>query len=237
MAASRFAIVCATLSLASFGVGRSGGAEPGVVVDFLKVSQTRASLDTVVGTIYHRDDGVTFIHSRVPIAQWVWVSSQHITVYYPDKKRALRMPSVNPLTLPFFQTFVSISGAETGLGELGYRITGSGAVGDSLVTDWVAKTPLSASLLRAQTVHHDDQLISVAFYGKNDELLLEIWCTNYEKKGSREFPMIIEINRYGEDPTFERVEFSGLVFDGVLIDSVKTLRIPSDVTVENLGRE
>ena len=174
----------------------------------------------MVGTIYHRDDVVTFVHSRVPIAQWVWVSSQHITVYYPDKKRALRIPSVNPFTLPFFQTFVNISGTETGLGDLGYRISRSKVAGDSLITRWAATTPLSAALPKAQTIHENDRLANVLFYNVDDELLMEMWCTNYEAHGSRMFPMVIEINRYGADPVFERVQFSGLTFDGTIVDSV-----------------
>jgi hypothetical protein len=203
-------------------------------VDFTKILNRDRGHDTVTGKI-HSFENRMVISVTHPINQYMFIDSLSTFIYNIEERSAIQLQRKSRSFLPFFQTYVGFFGDGQAIPVMFFKIDKSRKSGDSLVMTWVPKDKKTGFNGRIETVHWKDRPLSTCSIDKKGRILTRMEFSNDSLLNGRHVPFrMLTYTISGTDTLREEVLFRNLHIGMPPPDSIKIMRIPSDVSVKVL---
>jgi len=187
------------------------------------------------GTVYYEAPRRIWVRIAEPVNQTMAITDGGMLIYYPDVRRAFRIISNSPPSLPFLQIFVGATKPDMGLSEARFRLSESQVKGDTLLTHWRPPDRANKTIGNATLAIVRDRFVSIDMRDASGNSLMKATCSEHLKHGATYFPMRLVIESREQDGlTVEEIEYSNPVFDEPLPSSITGFTLPDDVEVKEV---
>lgn len=205
-----------------------------ISVEFTRITEQKKSEEIIKGHIYY-DRNKTIVITREPLNQWMVIENNIMLIYYPHEKKAIRIKSQNPVTLPFFQSFIGLVDDNLGLTKLGYTINKNEVHGDTLFVHW--KPPKDAEKLLGEIILSlkDNRIVLTELYAPNGKTMVKTAYNKYIERGNQFFPLEIKSVLYSEsNMTTETIIYNNPIFNDPLPKQISQFGLPDNIEVKEV---
>ncbi|MDP4164545.1 MAG: hypothetical protein Q8898_15725 [Bacillota bacterium] len=197
----------------------------------LKKGSTEQSIS---GHIYYTDKKSILVINK-PLSQWMIFENNRMIIYYPAEKNAIRIISRDPLSMPFFQTFIGPATDNFGLAAKGYSISWNEMKQDTLFIHW--KPPRETKMLGEFTVMlQKNRLVSTEQKASDGQVISRSFFAAHIRHGNSFFPRSVTSMIFsGKDTVvIESITYSNIVFDRTLPDTILEFSLPVRTMVKDI---
>jgi len=205
-----------------------------VSVKFTRIVKQKKSEEIIKGNIYY-EGNKTIVVTKEPLNQWMILENNIMLIYYPDKKKAIRIKSKNPVSLPFFHSFIGLVDENLGLAKLGYTIDKNELHGDTLFVYW--KPPKKAENILGEFILSLKNNIIVSTKSKDPKgkTIIKTSYNSFIEHDNQFFPLEIKSVIYsGNNVTTESIIYNNPVFDESLPKQISQFTLPDDIEVKEV---
>lgn len=191
--------------------------------------------EVVKGIIYYQTPGRVFVIIKDPIKQWMLLEKNELIIYYPIDTLAIRFTTPHPVSLSFFQPFLSVMKDDYGLTGMGFTLYNHRISGDTLSTYWSPPNKLSKVMSNLILVYVADRIACSELKKTDGTTIIKSSFSNHIPYEGGYFPLQISMVRYmGADSTFERIIYRNPQFNISIPLEVRDFKIPSYVEIEEI---
>ncbi|MCF7911335.1 MAG: hypothetical protein K9M99_02315 [Candidatus Cloacimonetes bacterium] len=195
---------------------------------------TGGSEESVSGKIYYDGDKTTIVISE-PLLQWMIVEDNSMLIYYPDELKAIKLNTRNPVTLPFFKTFIGVINENLGLAELGYTIDRNEVVEDTLFLYWNPPQVLAKTFGQHILKLKDNKIVYSEQQNKKGKILSKTIYSDYMEVNNFTFPLQVESYVYEKKSvSVELITYSNPIFNGKLPEEIELFTLPDNIEVNEI---
>ncbi len=206
-----------------------------IEVEFERVYVNKDITEILGGKIFYQSPDDLRLLITKPIKQWMILRGNKFDIYYPDDKKAFRIISKFPPSLPLFEAFVGAVKEDYGLIELGYSMSTYGTKGETLFTYWDPPEKTSKTLGKFTLEFIENKIAYVEAINAKGKIIAKSFYRNHLSYGANYFPLEITTVRYFDsDSTFEKVTYTNPVFDKKFSSDSTDFKIPFEVKVEEI---
>ncbi|MBD3373618.1 hypothetical protein GF406_01165 [candidate division KSB1 bacterium] len=205
-----------------------------VSVEYTRTTKQKESEEMIKGHIYY-DGNKTIVITKEPVNQRMVLENNIILIYYADEKRAIRIKSQNPVTLPFFQSFIGLVDENLGLAKLGYTIDKNELHGDTLFVYW--KPPKNAEKLLGEFILalKNNRIVLTKSKAPDGKTMIQTSYNNYIKHDNQFFPLKIKSVLYSEkNITTESIIYNNPIFNAPLSKQISQFELPDNIKVKEV---
>jgi len=205
-----------------------------ISVEFRRGYNTGQRIEISEGIIYYEAAAKkTTLDVAAPIRQWMQVRKNEILIYYAKEKCAFRIFSKNPLSMEFFEAFLSVMKDDYGLSEFGYKMESYEVRGGKLASNWVPPLAMSKILGPISIEFQDNRIAQIDVKRPDGKTLSKLAFSNHVQFGSIYFPLEIRITRYlPAEVITESIQYKNPRFNIPLPKEIVNLEIPPDIPVK-----
>lgn len=233
MLLKRLAIPLASLCLLAGTV--SAQSLTSLQVSFARSVNGGTQTEVMRGTAYYEAPRKIWVQLVEPVNQMMAITERGMLVYYPDARRAFRILSDVPSSLPFIQLFIGATKPDMGLSETGFTLSESQTRGDTLFTHWRPPDKVKRAVGNATLAIVRDRFVSITMRDAAGTTVMKATCSDHLRHGATYFPMMLVIESHEQDGvTVEEVRYSEPVFDEPLPPSITGFALPDDVEVKEV---
>ena len=114
----------------------SSSAQGAISGKFEREVENSHSNEITKGEFFYEGPKKMTLKVSEPVNQFMFITENIMTIYYPAENRAFRISAKEPMALPFAQFFMVAVKEDYGLEEMGYTLTKHEIKGDTLYTYW-----------------------------------------------------------------------------------------------------
>jgi len=193
------------------------------------------SKEVVKGIIYYQAPTKVIIKVDKPIDQVIVLSKGTMTIYYPNEKKAFRIKTKRPFSIPFVEAFFGAMKENYGLTELGYTLLRHEIKRDTLYTYWDPPKKAKKILGQFTLGFVKNRLVYAEAKNADGKPTTRIQYRNHIQHGAIYFPLEIITIRYTKtDTTFEKTVYKNPQFDKPLPPQIIDFKIPHGIKVKEI---
>lgn len=205
-----------------------------VSVEFIRTIRQNDTKELLKGNIYFTGEKFILI-TKSPLIQWMIIKNSNMLIYYPNEKKAIKIKSQNPISLPFFQSFLGLVEDNLGLSKLGYTISKNELHQDTLFVHW--KPPKNAEKMLGEYILalKDNKIILTILKSPNGKTITQTTYKKYTNYGDQYFPLEINSITYLEsNVTIESINYINPVFNKTIPKEITNFNLPKNVVVKEV---
>lgn len=184
------------------------------------------------GNILFNIPDIFYLHLYSPINQIFFIKKDSLFIYYPVDKRAFKGIVRNPMNNPLFNMMIGTN-KRIDLTPYHFRFLRKITKGDTIYSEWVEN---KKGIPVVKIGRLNGKQISFEIDGKDKKLLAKTEYKKHIKAGKIYFPVkTYSIIILPNDTLKETVEYSDIMMDSLVPDSVKNFHFPEGIKVEILN--
>jgi outer membrane lipoprotein-sorting protein len=206
-----------------------------ISVEFTRMLKKETSEEVIKGTFYYQKNKRIIFKITEPIGQWIVLEGNAMLIYYPNDDKAFRYSGKNPVSMPFFQTFVTLSSEDWGLSKLGYTIGGSESRGDTVWVHW--KPPKNGESPSGEfvTALKEDRIVLTELKDAKGKTLIQTTYGDHVNFYSQSFPLRIKSFLFSNNGfSMESLTYSSPVFNKPLPGEILNFTLPRNIKIEDV---
>jgi len=205
-----------------------------ITVGFTREIRHKNLIEIVKGNMYYEFAGKLMLKINDPVKQWMIFNDdkEDLIVYYPDKKKAFKIKSENPISVPLFQSFIVFISEDFGLSEVGYKMTSHEFKGDTLFSHWLPPDKMSNVLGTFTLGVYNKKTVFTELKNPDETIIMKSRYGDHILWNGGNLPSKVFTIRYADgDSIIEKIEYSNPQFD---IPISEEFNLPSDISVKEI---
>lgn len=207
-----------------------------IFAEFSREYKSENGKEIVEGKIYYLTQMEKLvIKVNHPVKQIMTIKGNETILYYPDTRKAFRITSQIPNSMPFFQLFIGVIKEDYGLTDLGYTFANYKRKGNKLISHWNPPKNLSRFLGEIVLEYVDNKLVYVESKNFKGKIISKAFYKNHISFGSNYFPLEISVTKNTKlHSSVEKIVYKNIKFNSSLPQNIINFKLPPDVKVKEI---
>ena len=193
--------------------------------------ENNTNADTIRGDFHFSAPSRLFLEVTYPLHQIMLIEKNITLIFYPEKSKAFRFESVNPVKLPLVTGLIATARPDFGMKDYGLQLMEQKVIGDTIFSYW--SHPQVRDRIGDYTIAEVDEHLVYSFYSSPDKShFSKTLFEEHQYTFGFNLPTIIRSEiRVNHVDALEIVYLADLQINKPLPDGIINFQLPNGINV------